>query len=309
MDRVPAVPPVERDDVVGGSKSGAMSRRSIVRAIGLATAATLLTAGCAAGQVAQTQYEKASIDGIDTSVGKVDLRGLAVEAPTSGTNFYKPGTAAQLRVVFLNNSTAADTLVSITGKGIGGWSVYSSYAQAAQVQNALGAPPAAPTRSLSPVASGTGSGTQAVGSSAPGSPTSPAGSSSPAAATSSSSSSPASATASAPSAPDPVEFGAVECVAAQGNAVGDAAHRRAGVFRHARGRRRAAAHPDHRADPLGHGPAADLHVPQRGHPDDPGARPARHLRPGLGQRRELGRLTRSRPVRAELSLPRATVAP
>lgn len=203
MDRVPAVPPVERDDVVGGSKSGAMSRRSIVRAIGLATAATLLTAGCAAGQVAQTQYEKASIDGIDTSVGKVDLRGLAVEAPTSGTNFYKPGTAAQLRVVFLNNSTAADTLVSITGKGIGGWSVYSSYAQAAQVQNALGAPPAAPTRSLSPVASGTGSGTQAVGSSAPGSPTSPAGSSSPAAATSSSSSSPASATASAPSAPTP----------------------------------------------------------------------------------------------------------
>ena len=59
-------------------------RTRLVQAPAAASAALLLTAGCAAGQNAQTSTEVPAIPGIDADAGQVDLRDLLIAYRAGG---------------------------------------------------------------------------------------------------------------------------------------------------------------------------------------------------------------------------------
>lgn len=81
-------------------------------AIGIAVAATLMTSACAAGQLAQTSNQRSSIDGVNASVGHMDLRALALQAP-GGAPFYPVGSTVAFKVVIVNSGHTDDQLVGI----------------------------------------------------------------------------------------------------------------------------------------------------------------------------------------------------
>jgi hypothetical protein len=85
----------------------------------------LVAAGCAAGQQAQTANEKATIDGTYGSVGKLDLRGVAIEPPT-GSQPYAAGADVKLDLLVVNNGGTADSLTGVTSTAFGSWGSYDS---------------------------------------------------------------------------------------------------------------------------------------------------------------------------------------
>jgi hypothetical protein len=122
---VNAEPVAERRRRVGGKRG--------MRAIGVAVAAVLLTSACAAGQRAQTAEQKASIDGVDTSVGEMQLLALALQPPSEAP-YYAPGSDPAFRLVLVNTGTRTDTLTAITSSDATGWASYSNAADAYAVQ-------------------------------------------------------------------------------------------------------------------------------------------------------------------------------
>ena len=114
------------------------AQRVTARRIGiaLAVAAALLSSACAAGQHAQTADEKPSLDGTNASVGAIDLRGIAIEAPSGSTVYYPAGADMQLKIVIVNNAEQDDQLTSITSPAIRGWGAYETTADADAVLNA-----------------------------------------------------------------------------------------------------------------------------------------------------------------------------
>lgn len=113
-------------------KAGVKAQRATARQVGLAAvlAAGLLTSACAAGQVAQTAGEKATLDGTNVEVGaNITLGGLAIETPTDGVAWAK-GSDVPLKVVLVNSGQRDDQLKSITSPEITGWSSYASVANA-----------------------------------------------------------------------------------------------------------------------------------------------------------------------------------
>ena len=130
-----------------GTTHGTGRRRiGAARGIAALAAAALSLSACAAGQVAQTANEKATLDGTNVSVGNIDLRGLAILSP-SGTS-YKTGGNALLRVVLVNSGQDPDTLTGVRTDAATGWSSYSSLALAKSASAAAAGSPA-PTGSQS----------------------------------------------------------------------------------------------------------------------------------------------------------------
>jgi copper(I)-binding protein len=113
----------------------------------VAVAMTLLSAGCAAGQHAATAQESAAIDGaVGSSVGSIDVRGIAIQAPATGTS-YAVSSSATVTGVIVNTGHADDTLTNVTAKygtgstagSAGGWAVYPNQQDAiAAVSNPQG---------------------------------------------------------------------------------------------------------------------------------------------------------------------------
>ncbi|GAB2470776.1 hypothetical protein GCM10027265_19780 [Jatrophihabitans fulvus] len=98
-------------------------RTTVLRTVGLAAAAAAVTGACAAGQLAQTAYEKPSIDGNNASVGVIDLRGIALEAP-EGKASYAKGSSIPMTLVIVNNGRATDTLTGVRTAAASGWGAY-----------------------------------------------------------------------------------------------------------------------------------------------------------------------------------------
>lgn len=91
------------------------AQASIARRIGLGVAAacaTLLTASCAAGQIAHTANEHPSIDGTNGSVGSMQLRTVAILAPKNPC--YLPGADAPLSLSIVNTGASPDSLTSVS---------------------------------------------------------------------------------------------------------------------------------------------------------------------------------------------------
>ncbi|HEU0102568.1 MAG TPA: copper chaperone PCu(A)C [Mycobacteriales bacterium] len=89
--------------------SGRVSRGA--PAVGLA--ATLLLAGCGAGQRAEVYQERTVADATNDAVGAIAVRNLAVEAPEEG-RVLQQGTDASLVVTLVNKGAEDDILVSAT---------------------------------------------------------------------------------------------------------------------------------------------------------------------------------------------------
>jgi copper(I)-binding protein len=123
----------------------------------LAVAAALTSSACAAGRRAQTADQKPTLDGTEATIGQLDLRGITIEAPTTGTS-YSIGQSARMRVVIVNSGKSIDRLTAITSSAITGWGSYATAADATAAQaprtSASVVPPAVPSTSSSSSASG-----------------------------------------------------------------------------------------------------------------------------------------------------------
>lgn len=153
----------------GPRSTGRLSRTRFVRTVGIAVAAVLSTSACAAGQLAQTADEKPSIDGVNRTVGAIDLRAVSIQAPDTGTPAYVAGTAAKLQIVFVNTSNKSDTLTSITSSAVGGWAAFTDYVDAFHVQQARLSPSSTLSPSSAATTSAAAPGSTAATSSKPGS--------------------------------------------------------------------------------------------------------------------------------------------
>jgi hypothetical protein len=91
------------------------------RRLGVALAAVLLTASCAAGQHAPTSDVVPAIDGTHGKVGSMLLDGVALHTPSASS--YPAGSNVQLSITLVNNGKAADTLVNVTSTAFTGWGV------------------------------------------------------------------------------------------------------------------------------------------------------------------------------------------
>lgn len=127
-----------------GSWCRATARRTGVAAL---TAAALLTAGCTAGQRAQTADEQETLDGTTVRVGQyITLGGLALVTPSKGPSWAR-GANVPINAVVVNNGRQADKLTSITSSAITSWGAYPSLFQAmsADAGTSGGAPASAPS--------------------------------------------------------------------------------------------------------------------------------------------------------------------
>ena len=102
------------------------------RVAAVALASALVTSGCAAGRDAQTQNQIPTQDGTNANAGSMALRGLSLQAPSSGTS-YAPGSAIPLRLVLVNNGISNDKLTNIVTTSARGWASFRTAAQAASV--------------------------------------------------------------------------------------------------------------------------------------------------------------------------------
>jgi copper(I)-binding protein len=130
--------------------SAGKSRWGIARRAGLAgvAAAGLVTAGCTAGQHAQTAEERETLDGTTVQVGStITLGGLGLATPTDDTS-WPSGSSVPIRVVVVNSGQKDDRLTSITSSSATGWGQYGSPAAASA---ATGGASAAGTSAASPV--------------------------------------------------------------------------------------------------------------------------------------------------------------
>jgi copper(I)-binding protein len=136
-----------------------------IRLIALALAGLFLTSACAAGQIASTAEQQATLDGVNRTIGHIGLHGLSLAAPTKGPS-YAAGSSIAIDMVLVNSGTTPDSLVSITSTAAKGWGTYSQGA-ANLVLNSPGARHEAGAHSVtipagSRVASGPASATQLI---------------------------------------------------------------------------------------------------------------------------------------------------
>lgn len=89
----------------------------------VALGAVLLSAGCAAGQIAATARQQPTCDCVNRSVGDIDLRGMSIETPMTAPS-YAAGSTVAVDVVLVNTGTVEDKLTGITSTAIGGWGAY-----------------------------------------------------------------------------------------------------------------------------------------------------------------------------------------
>jgi copper(I)-binding protein len=92
-------------------RSGSIRRFGVAAAA--AVAGTLLLAGCAAGQHAQTVGQQPPIDGTSGSAGDIAIRAAGVITPTNGQSYDK-GSNALLQLVLVNNGATDTTLTSVS---------------------------------------------------------------------------------------------------------------------------------------------------------------------------------------------------
>ena len=116
------------------------------RVIVLALAALSLTSACAAGQIAATAEQQATLDGVNRTIGPIGLHGLSLGAPTEGPS-YPAGSNIPINMVLVNSGSKPDKLVGITSGLAKNWSSYSQ-ADANLVLNAPGARHAPGSQSL-----------------------------------------------------------------------------------------------------------------------------------------------------------------
>lgn len=146
-----------------------IAQRPLARriAVGLVLASALVTSACAAGQVAETAQEKATLDGTNVNIGDIALRALSVQTPDAPN--YPIGSNPLVQVVIVNNGQSTDKLVSISSSVSTGWGSYTDQSEVPQAGSAgaaasSGAGSAAASSGSSSAAASSGAGSAAASS-------------------------------------------------------------------------------------------------------------------------------------------------
>jgi hypothetical protein len=100
------------------------TRRGRIGGLALAGAALVALGGCAAGQIAQTAEETPAVDGVSVDIGSMNVRAVAVVAPTQPS--YPQGGNAPLQLVLVNSGPQTDTLRTVTTDVATGATFYPS---------------------------------------------------------------------------------------------------------------------------------------------------------------------------------------
>jgi copper(I)-binding protein len=130
--------------VIAGANPRRGRRAGVAGSIASFAAAALLTAGCTAGQRAQTADEQETLDGTTVRAGQyITVGGLAFETPKDGTSWAR-GSAVPIVAVAVNSGRADDRLVSITSPSITSWGAYSSAAEASAANSTPGGSASSP---------------------------------------------------------------------------------------------------------------------------------------------------------------------
>lgn len=88
------------------------ARAGMLAAVGL-LAATAALAGCSSGKVAQTADQQEAIDGVNKTVGSLNIRDAAVDFPAGDdAASYPAGGSAPLTLVLVNIGGTEDTMLS-----------------------------------------------------------------------------------------------------------------------------------------------------------------------------------------------------
>ena len=87
-------------------------RRGRVALAGVAIGVAVLTAGCAAGQIAQTAEEVPGVPGAQGTVGPIQVHNVTLAYPQGGV--YQVGSTARLQFVIVNTGQQADQLVGVS---------------------------------------------------------------------------------------------------------------------------------------------------------------------------------------------------
>ncbi|MEQ3551969.1 copper chaperone PCu(A)C [Pseudonocardia nematodicida] len=91
--------------------------RTLAGVAGAVALTGLLLSGCGAGQISQTAQQVAATNGLNASVGQVDLLDVQIaypENPAGPNALYNPGESAPVRATLVNNGAVADRLVSVS---------------------------------------------------------------------------------------------------------------------------------------------------------------------------------------------------
>lgn len=91
--------------------------RTLAGVAGAVALSGLLLSGCGAGQLSQTAQQVAATNGLNASVGQVDLRDVQIAYPASPAGpaaLYARGTSAPIRATLVNSGATADRLVSVS---------------------------------------------------------------------------------------------------------------------------------------------------------------------------------------------------
>jgi hypothetical protein len=120
-----------------------------IRLIAITLAGLFLASACAAGQIAATANEKATLDGVDRHLGDIGLLGLSLGAPAKGPS-YAPGSNIPINMVLVNSSHQTDKLVSVTSTAATGWASYPQRAANLVLSAKGGTSPGSTSVSLPP---------------------------------------------------------------------------------------------------------------------------------------------------------------
>ena len=116
------------------------ARRAGIAGVASLAAAALLTAGCTAGQRAQTADEQETLDGTTFRVGQyITVGGVSLDAPKDGTSWAK-GSTVPITAVVVNSGRADDKLTSITSPSVTSWGAANTVFQANTAASSGAAP-------------------------------------------------------------------------------------------------------------------------------------------------------------------------
>lgn len=147
--------------MIAGVKPRRARRAGFAGGVASLAAAALLTAGCTAGQRAQTADEQETLDGTTFRVGQyITVGGISLDAPKDGASWAK-GSTVPVTAVVVNSGRADDQLTSITSPSITSWGAANSLFQANTAAGTGAAPDPVDLPALSRVAFSSASGTPA----------------------------------------------------------------------------------------------------------------------------------------------------
>ncbi|PRZ43204.1 hypothetical protein CLV47_103262 [Antricoccus suffuscus] len=91
-------------------------RRKAFAAVALPIAATMMLAGCSAGQITQTADQRSEVPGTTADLGNLHVRAAEVSPPTSG-HYFSKGSTMYLEMQIANDG-AEDQLTAATIDGV-----------------------------------------------------------------------------------------------------------------------------------------------------------------------------------------------